>query len=93
MSKRPASLYQTIAATQCQHHGGWAMSECYLRSCDSEFTPGEKPFVINPHSRATMVRPVRVPDWLAFLGSRYPDQGNGAIQFGSAAYHPEMGGT
>ena len=33
LSKRPANPYQTIAdsaATRCQHHGGWAMSERYL---------------------------------------------------------------
>jgi hypothetical protein len=42
------------------------MSERYLRFGDSEFTPAGKPFVISPHSRADMVRPIRVPDWLAF---------------------------
>jgi hypothetical protein len=78
LSKRPANPYQTIAdsaATRCQHHGGWAMSERYLRSGGSEFTPAEKPFVINPRSRADMVRPIRVPDRLVSLSSRHPGSG------------------
>jgi hypothetical protein len=78
LSKRQANPYQTIAdsaATRCQHHGGWAMSERYLRSGGSEFTPAEKPFVINPRSRADMVRPIRVPDRLVSLSSRHPGSG------------------
>ena len=51
------------------------MSERYLRSGDSELTPAEKPFAINPRSRADMVRPVRVPDWLVSLSSRHPGSG------------------
>ena len=67
------------------------MSERYLRSGDSEFTPPEKPFVINPRSRADIVRPIRVPDWPVPLVRANPDQENEAIQFGSAAYHRQWG--
>jgi hypothetical protein len=67
------------------------MSERYPRSGDSEFARAEKPFVINPRSRAAMVRPIRVPDWLVSLVRAIPDQGSGPIQFGSAAYQAAMG--
>ena len=95
MSKPAANPYQTIAgsvATWCQHHIGWAMSERYPRSGYSEFARAEKPFVINPRSRAVMVRPIRVPDWLVSLGSGYPGSEKRAIQFGSTAYQAAMGG-
>ena len=93
MSKRPGYPYQTIAdsaATRCQHHGDWAMSERYLLPGDSETTPAEKPVVINPRSWTTMVRPGRVPDWLVSLVRAIPVQNNGPIQFGPAAYHRKL---
>ena len=70
LSKRPANPYQTIAAsaaTRCQLGNGRALSPVRRH----EFAPAEKPFGIDPRSRATMVRPIPVPDWLVSLGSRH----------------------
>ena len=47
LSKRPANPYRTVAdsaAARYLHRGGWAVSERYPRSGDSEFTPAGKPF-------------------------------------------------
>jgi hypothetical protein len=52
LSKRPAHPYRTVAdsaAARCLHRGGWAVSERYPRSGDSEFTPAGKPFVTRAH--------------------------------------------
>jgi hypothetical protein len=78
LSKSTANPYQTtadIAATWCQHHSGWAMSERYPRSGGSEFARADKPFVINRRSRTAVVRAIRVPDWLVFLGSAHSGSG------------------
>jgi hypothetical protein len=95
LSKRPANPYQTIAdraVTRCQPHGGWAMSERYVRSGDSEFTPAEEPFVINPRSRADMVRPIRGPDWLVSLSSRHPGSGKRGSPIRIGGVPPGNGG-
>ncbi len=93
MSKRPANPYRTVAdsaAARYLHCGGWAVSERYPRSGDSEFTPAGKPFATRAHGPLWSTRFAGQIGSLPLVRA-IPDQGNGAIQFGSAAYNPAMG--
>ena len=77
LSKRPANPYRTVAdsaAARCLHRGGWAVSERYPRSGDSEFTPAGKPFVTRAHGPLWSTRfagQIR----LTSLGPRHPGSG------------------
>jgi len=95
LSKRPANPCRTVAdsaAARCLHRGGWAVSERYPRSGDSEFTPAGKPFVTRAHGPLWSTRFAGQIGSLPLVRA-IPDQGNGAIQFGSAAYSLAMGTT
>ena len=53
----------------------WWASEVYEFAAARQRIYSRRETVCNPRSRATMVHPIRGPDWLASFGPRHPGSG------------------